>query len=210
MRAKQPSRSIMSLNNDRCQFKQIRSNDFSLDEYNQMCRRYLHNKAIKHQLPLEKWVSTHAPISYPARQDKATVVLVHGFLESPFAMRDIANCFIQAGYGVQTILLPGHGGIPQDLQTIRYASWERAIHYVCDQLSMQQQAIIIAGVSMGATLAIQCAQQRSDIQALVLVSAALDIPRRPFSYNQLFNTLKRFALLRPPASLPDHGRYPSR
>lgn len=198
----------MSLSNDLCQFKQARSNRFSLTEYNQMCNRYLHNKAIALKLPLETWVSTHTPISHPPSYGKATVVLVHGFLESTFSMLDMANSFIQAGYGVQTVLLPGHGGIPQDLKSIKYASWERAIHYVCDQLSLQQQPIIIAGMSMGATLALECAYSRRDIQALVLISAALDVPARPFTYNQLFNTLKRFALLRPsPPSPPDHGRY---
>ena len=106
----------------------------------------------------------------------------------------------------KSILLPGHGSSPEDLQEIHRDQWLRAANYACDQLKKQTDKIIIAGISMGAAIALYCAATRDDISGLVLISPALDISKR-INYMRLHNLLKSLKII-PNNKIRDYGKYP--
>ncbi|MBI3553706.1 MAG: alpha/beta fold hydrolase [Elusimicrobia bacterium] len=62
-------------------------------------------------------------LSHGART-KESILLVHGFSDSPYYVRALADIFYGAGYNVVAILLPGHGTKPEDLLRVRLGQWQ--------------------------------------------------------------------------------------
>ncbi len=54
---------------------------------------------------------------------KKGVLLIHGFLGSPFEMKYLANRFIQNGFTVSVPRLPGHGTSLEDMARFTGSDW---------------------------------------------------------------------------------------
>jgi carboxylesterase len=102
------------------------------------------------------------------------VLLVHGFTGSPFSMRPWGEHLAAEGFAVRAPLLPGHGTRWQDCNLSTEQEWVDAVTGAFDELRAECDRVVVAGLSMGGTLAIRLAELRpADVAALVLVNPSL-------------------------------------
>jgi len=117
------------------------------------------------------------PFAYPGGdgpEGRTGVLLVHGFTGSPFSMRPWGEHLAAEGFAVRAPRLPGHGTTWQDCNTTTEEDWLAEVHRAFDLLAGDCDAVVVAGLSMGGTLAIRFAEQRStDLAGLVLVNPSL-------------------------------------
>lgn len=102
------------------------------------------------------------------------VLLSHGFTGSPASIVPWGQYLAEQGYAVSVPLLPGHGTTWQDLNTTRWQDWCAGVEKEFDALSDRTDKVVVGGLSMGATLALQLAVSRGDdVAALVLVNPGI-------------------------------------
>jgi carboxylesterase len=115
------------------------------------------------------------PFAYPGSDDLA-VLLVHGFTGSPFEMRPLGEALAEVGIGSVCPLLRGHGTHPNDMLGHRYTDWIEDVERALDDLLDRHARVVIVGLSMGGTLALNVAARRAGdarIAGLVTISAPL-------------------------------------
>jgi esterase/lipase len=102
------------------------------------------------------------------------VLLLHGFTGNPSSMRAWGEHLAAEGFAVRGPLLPGHGTSWQDCNTHTEQEWVQAVDDAFDELAADCDRVVVAGLSMGGTLAIHLAERRpQDVAGLVLVNPAL-------------------------------------
>ena len=101
------------------------------------------------------------------------VLLIHGFTASPTEVRPIGDYLNNKGCDVYSILLPGHGTTPEDLQTKKQADWWQAVEKKLDEI---KDCDFIIGFSMGALLASKAAVEFKDkLKGVILISSFMRI-----------------------------------
>ena len=103
------------------------------------------------------------------------VLLVHGILETPYAMRDIGKVLHDRCFLVRSILLPGHGTRAGDLLTVTADDWEAAVAYGVRSLRHDVDEIYVGGFSLGGLLSALVALREPDIEAVLLFAPALGV-----------------------------------
>ena len=107
---------------------------------------------------------------------KQGVLLVHGFLESPFAMTDLAHGFAKQGYLVRSILLPGHGTRPGDLLHATLEQWQEAIDFGIRSFQGSVEKITLCGFSGGAACGIRyCQLHPGHVDQLITLAPAIGL-----------------------------------
>jgi esterase/lipase len=107
------------------------------------------------------------------------VLLCHGFTSTPQSMGGWAEHLAAAGFTVRCPLLPGHGTRWQDANASTEEDWYGELSAALDDLLGRCAAVVVAGLSMGGTLALRLAERRpDDVAALVLVNPSLLTERR--------------------------------
>jgi carboxylesterase len=107
------------------------------------------------------------------------VLLCHGFTSTPQSMRDWGEHLAAAGFTVRCPLLPGHGTRWQDANASTEDDWYGELSAALDDLRSRCASVVVAGLSMGGTLALRLAERRpDDVAALVLVNPSLLTERR--------------------------------
>src|SRR5580658_3749695 len=81
------------------------------------------------------------------------VLVLHGFTGCPQSMRPLAEAFADAGFSVELPLLPGHGTGVEDLVPMRWPDWMAAAEAAYLDLAARCDRTVVAGLSMGGTLA---------------------------------------------------------
>lgn len=127
-------------------------------------------------------VDENAPFELiPKKPNGKAVILTHGLYDSPFSMRDLAYYFVQEGYLVRSILLPGHGTVPGDLLRIHSRDWQNCLRFAIDVTSPLVDEIILAGYSLGSALSIILHTHSPKVKAIVAIAPALK-PLHPFAH----------------------------
>jgi esterase/lipase len=107
------------------------------------------------------------------------VLLCHGFTGTPQSLRDWGRHLADAGFTVRCPLLPGHGTRWQDANASTEDDWYDELSRALDELVGRCSTVVLAGLSMGGTLALRLAERRpDDVAALVLVNPSLLTERR--------------------------------
>ena len=114
------------------------------------------------------------------------ILLIHGFLDSPFAMRDLASFFLKQGFLVHVMCLPGHGGTPSDLLKVTKEDWLTSVKKTIDELHQRTDNLYLLGLSGGAALAIHHAFHDASIKGLFLFAPALKIKTKIIGLTPLF------------------------
>ncbi|HEX4471958.1 MAG TPA: alpha/beta fold hydrolase [Nocardioides sp.] len=134
-------------------------------------------EAASHQYPT-------APLALPAQPERTGgravgVLLVHGFTGSPAAMKPWAHALGEQGYAVEVPLLPGHGTRWQDLNGVAWTDWYAEAETALDRLRADCEAVVVAGLSMGGSVALRLAEVRgSQISGVVLVNPFVSSTRK--------------------------------
>ena len=96
-------------------------------------------------------------------------------------MAGLAGALAGGGLEVDVPLLPGHGTSVDDLVGRRWDDWAAAAEAGFDRLAAGGgRPVVVAGLSMGGTLALWLAQRRPEVAGLVLVNPYVDPPAESF------------------------------
>lgn len=105
------------------------------------------------------------------------VLMLHGLLGNPLEMQYIGKRLQKAGYTVIIPLIPGYGyatGAGQSYRTADHHAWYRDVVQHFEQLKRSHKTVSVAGLCIGAVLALRLAMERGDeIAALSLLSTTL-------------------------------------
>lgn len=112
------------------------------------------------------------PISHNGRNADG-VLVIHGFTSTPGSMRAITEAAMQAGYHVETPLLPGHGTKWQDMAKVRYQDWIHEVDLAYQRLQQRCSRIHICGLSLGGALGIYIASHYPQTASLTLINNGL-------------------------------------
>lgn len=85
---------------------------------------------------------------------KKGILLTHGFLNTPYFMKSLADDFAKQGYLVRVILLPGHGTDYRDLDSVTWQDWLATVRFGYETLVADCDEVYLAGFSIGATLSL--------------------------------------------------------
>lgn len=119
---------------------------------------------------------------------RAVALLVHGLAESAYSTGDLAEALARHCVLARTMLLPGHGTRAGDLLVVDDAHWRDAVRHLARQASAEHEVVLLGGVSLGATLALDVALESDgdvdsgdasgiDVDALLAVSPAYALSR---------------------------------
>lgn len=115
------------------------------------------------------------------------VLLLHGFTGTPFELHPLADRLAAAGFRCVAPLLPGHGGDDVALGRTGLDDWLGAARAEYDRLRRDHDRVFVAGLSLGALLAILlAADEGRDVAALALLAPALDFHGDSRLYRDLF------------------------
>jgi esterase/lipase len=149
---------------------------FSLpfDRYIEACRTHIQETRERAHLHAElTTVDMNCPfIREPEQPSKHGVLMIHGFMSSPYMMRTLATLYQSMGFVVYAILLPGHGTLPGELMRTSHLHWISAAEYGLRELSKRVSDIHLCGFSTGGTLCGLLAQQYPEL----IKSIAMFVP----------------------------------
>ena len=115
----------------------------------------------------------HGPLA------RTGVLVLHGFTGSPWSVRPWGEHLAAAGCAVRGPRLPGHGTTWRDLARTRWPDWYATAERGLDALLERCDRVVVAGLSMGGTLALRLAGCRpDDVAGVVTVNPALATERR--------------------------------
>lgn len=149
------------------------------EKYITDCANVIRSKRQQQTIaPLETIVRANSPFELKPASTNAKVglLMIHGLLDCPFTMRDLADRFAENGFLCRSILLPGHGTIPHDLINVNYQDWIKAVNYGVVSLRGVVDQIFLVGYSMGGTLALlQLLQGKIPIKGVLIIAPAFRI-----------------------------------
>ena len=154
-------------------------------EYIQITKQQLKTERTTHGLPCDdNVIDMNAPFElFPLKsrfhENKEKnyqhgVLLIHGFLDSPYTLHSVAKVYQKQGFLVRCILLPGHGSTPQALQRIKIKHWQKTIDHGIKTLQDDCQKIHLCGFSLGGALC-YLALKKHPIASLCLLAPAFEI-----------------------------------
>ena len=95
-------------------------------------------------------------------------------------MRPLADAIALAGFAVELPLLPGHATTPTDLGTKSFSDFVNAVEDAYELLAKRTTAIVVVGLSMGGTLALELATRHHELAGLVLINPLAEPPALSF------------------------------
>lgn len=99
---------------------------------------------------------------------KVGIVVSHGFTGNPTTTRPLGEALAQRGFAVEVIRLPGHGTHWRDMMQTRYHDWMAEVERSVENVKRRCDRVLVAGLSMGGTLALDLAGRRPDLLAGVV------------------------------------------
>lgn len=90
------------------------------------------------------------------------VLLIHGLTGTPTEMRMVGKGLNRAGFTVVGVRLAGHCGSEDDLLATTWEDWYASVEAAADELRGRVDRVFVAGLSMGALLALRLAAMRPD------------------------------------------------
>lgn len=114
----------------------------------------------------------------PEQPSKKGIILVHGLSGSPFYFKDVAKKLQSQGFIVRSMLLPGHGSKPADLQLATLGDWEKAVKHQIELLKSEVDTLWLGGFSTGANLVTSIAIDDPSIAGLLLFSPGFKSSRQ--------------------------------
>ena len=144
------------------------------------------------------------------------VLLIHGLTGTPNEMKLVGKGLHRAGFSVLGMQLEGHCGDVADLNRTTWQDWYRSVEQALHQLRASVDHVFVAGLSMGALLALKVAADHPTLIAGVGVYGPTfrydgwSIPRYARYLNFLLIWVKRLNILQdgvfveqPPYGLKD-------
>ncbi|GAB4377095.1 MAG: alpha/beta fold hydrolase [Calditrichia bacterium] len=111
------------------------------------------------------------PIEIPGND--VGFLFIHGFTGAPYEGKELArHLHSELGLTISVPLLPGHGTSPENLKGIRWSDWVEFVQNEYHSLKKQCSHIIVCGLSMGGTLALNLAAHHP-VDAVISLAGAV-------------------------------------
>src|SRR5258707_955049 len=91
------------------------------------------------------------------KRGNAGVLLVHGITGAPTEMKPLARRLAGSGFTVSCPQLAGHCSTLKELKQTRWQDWYASLEEALQRLREQCSTVFVAGLSMGALLALELA-----------------------------------------------------
>jgi len=118
------------------------------------------------------------PLSWAGGPHGALVL--HGITGTPASVRALAATLAAAGLAVEAPVLPGHGTTVDDLAGVGWVDWVGAVEEAYAGLAGRCGRVVVAGLSMGGTLACRLAADHPEVAGLVCINPYIDPPAESF------------------------------
>ena len=124
-----------------------------------------------------------SPLTVAARPEltggrKVGVLLSHGFTGQPASIKPWGEHLGNLGYAVSVPRLPGHGTTWQECNTTTWADWYGELTRAFDALCLENDAVVVGGLSMGGALALRLAADHPErVSGVMLVNPAVATKR---------------------------------
>jgi len=82
------------------------------------------------------------------------IYIIHGFTNSTYETKDLAEYLGKQGFYTHAINLPGHGTTPEDCNRVKFTDWIEYTEQGVAEMSTQCDNIYVIGISMGSVLAL--------------------------------------------------------
>ena len=87
-------------------------------------------------------------------ESKDGVYIIHGFTNSTYETRDLAEYLGKQGFYTHAINLPGHGTTPEDCNRVKFTDWIEFTEQGVAEMSSRCDNVYVIGISMGSVLAL--------------------------------------------------------
>src|SRR5262245_26311152 len=102
------------------------------------------------------------------------VVVIHGFTGNPVSTRPLGEALGDKGFAVEVVRLPGHGTHFRDMLKTRYGDWRHEVEHALNQLRRSGKRVILVGLSLGGTIALDIACARpTEVAGVVAINATI-------------------------------------
>jgi len=102
------------------------------------------------------------------------ILLVHGFTGSPVSLRPLAELLAARGFAIDLPRLPGHGTTWRDMLPTRYEDWRAHVEARARAFAERVSRVVLVGLSMGGTLALDVASgSGAKIAGVVSINAQI-------------------------------------
>jgi carboxylesterase len=101
------------------------------------------------------------------------VLLIHGFASTPPELRRLGEALAARGFRCHAPVLPGHGTTAEDLERTTWQDWAACVAAAFDELASDCEVVMVAGQSMGGTLALHLAAHDLRVRAVATLAAPI-------------------------------------
>jgi carboxylesterase len=104
-------------------------------------------------------------------------LILHGFTGTPQNVRPLADYLARRGYTISVPRIAGHGTSVEDLDATGPEDWLGTAEKALATLRESCRGIVVAGISLGGTYALELARRHRDLLGIVVMAAPiLDLP----------------------------------
>ena len=89
-------------------------------------------------------------------------------------MRPLATRFVDAGFSVELLLLPGHGTSLEDMKQSTFADWSGHVEAAYVGLAARTERVFVVGLSMGGLLTCWLAERHPEIAGIVVINPIIE------------------------------------
>lgn len=112
------------------------------------------------------------PNGFIERKGSSAVLLVHGLTGTPAEMKHFGRVLSRKGLTVACPELAGHCASIEALRATKWKDWYQSVENAFDALHREYEQVFIAGLSMGALLALLvAAKKKTDVAGVILLSS---------------------------------------
>jgi carboxylesterase len=98
-------------------------------------------------------------------------LLIHGFASTPPELRRLGEHLAARGWRCSGPALPGHAATPEALEATTWRDWAGAAQSALDELAAECDEVVVAGQSMGGTIALHLAATDLRVRAVATLAA---------------------------------------
>ena len=106
-------------------------------------------------------------------ESKNGVYIIHGFTNTTYETRELAEYLGNQGYYTNAINLPGHGTTPEDCNRVKFTDWIEFTEQGVAEMSSCCDNVYVIGISMGSDLALHLSSV-FPLNAAVFASTVLE------------------------------------
>ena len=100
-------------------------------------------------------------------------LLLHGFAGTPPELRRLGEHLAANGWRCRAPAMAGHATTPEDLERTTWRDWGASARRALDELRAECAHVVVAGQSMGGTMALHLAAHDDRVEAVATLAAPL-------------------------------------